>query len=97
MADNQEFQLPGRDGKWEDPALPDTLEAAHARIKALQQALGYYSDARSFVPGSGGNEMPSHDELLADTGLRARIGRLSSDPEEFNAWLGWALGQDQAS
>ncbi|GEM_PF-2836045 len=95
MADGQEFYLPGGDGKWESPTPPDTLEAAQDMIRVLQEALGYYSDARSYDPESQDNEYPAHDELLDDKGLRARIGRLASTPEEFSDWLNWALTQER--
>lgn len=96
MADSQEFYIPGGDGKWDNPELPDTLDAAHARIKALEEALGFYSNAQSYDPDSPGNEHPTHDELLSDQGLRARIGRVAMSPTELAEWLTWTLSQDRS-
>lgn len=93
MPTNAEFFLPGGDGKWRSAPVPDTLEAAQARIRVLELALGFYTDARSYNPDSGDNEMPTHDELLKDKGLRARIGRLATDPAQFGRWVDWAVQQ----
>ena len=95
MADTAEFYLPGGDGKWDSAPMPDTLEEAHERIRVLEQALGFYGDARSYNPDSGDNEYPSHDELMDDKGVRARIGRLATTATEFAEWSIWAARQER--
>ena len=95
MAEERRFFFPGGDGKWDNPALPETLETALDRIKVLEAALGYYSDCRSYDPDSQDNEYPAHDELLADKGMSARIGRAATTPDEYRDWLSWALPQDR--
>lgn len=90
-----EFYFPGGDGKWDALPMPETLEAAHDRIDALQKALAFYADCRSYNPESMDNEAVSHKELLADKGLNARIGRLATSREHFNDWHSWAYVQDR--
>lgn len=93
MAETGDFFLPGGDGKWDSAPIPDTLEEAQERIRVLQQALGFYDDARSYNPASGANEFPTHVELMDDKGVRARIGRLATTTEQFGRWSAWASHQ----
>jgi hypothetical protein len=93
MSDTSEFYLPGGDGKWDSAPIPDTLEEAQERIKVLQQALGFYSDARTYNPDSGDNEYPAYDTLMDDMGVRARIGRLATTTNQFGEWSNWAYHQ----
>jgi hypothetical protein len=95
MADTTEFYLPGGDGKWDSAPVPETLEEAQERIRVLQQALGFYCDARSYNPDSGDNEYPNYDELLEDKGIRARISRLAATTRQFDEWSIWASRQDR--
>lgn len=89
------FYLPGGDGNWSNPELPQTIEAAHERIKVLQNALGFYSDGRAYDTGRENDSTPSYSELMDDKGTVARIGRLAANPEEFAKWVAWARVQDR--
>ena len=93
MADTSEFYLPGGNGDWASASIPETLEEAQERIRVLQQALGFYGDARSYNPNSGDNEYPAYDELMDDRGVRARIGRLATNTTQFGEWSIWASRQ----
>jgi hypothetical protein len=95
MTDSKKFFLPGGDGKWDSAPIPVTLEEAQERIRVLEQALGFYSDARSYNPDSGDNEYPCHDELLDDKGVRARIGRLALSTAQYGEWSIWASYQSR--
>lgn len=92
---DEEFYFPGGDGKWESLPLPQTLKEAQQRIIALEMALSFYSDARSYVPNSKDNECPTFTDLLEDQGLTARIGRLSHGVIEFAQWMSWTLNFPQ--
>ena len=93
----ERFYLPGGDGKWGNPPLPETLEDARQRIRVLEAALYFYSDGRSYNPKSRDNEFPSYEELMVDRGLRARIGRLAMFWQEFCNWILWASQNKRSS
>jgi hypothetical protein len=91
MTDNKEYYMPGGDGKWDNPTIPNTLKEAQERIKVLQSVLMYYSDARTYNPDSQDNEYPFFRELIDDKGIRARIGRLAMNTKELKEWQEWAI------
>jgi hypothetical protein len=95
MTSKSEYILPGTDGNWENIPAPVTLEDAQERIKVLEEALSFYSDARTYAPDSIDNEYPAYSELIRDKGLRARIGRLALNEDHYRDWLVWSLNNQQ--